>query len=106
MTVWLRRAGTAMALAGMLAGGLAASADAATRRAGKSADGYQWVTAHSDYSVNTISAPTRPSKWGREVRLPGGSWIDCAGDCRDTLREATIDFWFEQNNRGNELRIR
>ena len=100
MTFRLRHAGAAIALAATLAG-VAGVADAATKRSGKSADGYQWVTAVSAYSSNTISAPTRPSQWGREVRLPGGTWIDCAGDCRDKLRETTVDFWFEQNNRGN-----
>jgi hypothetical protein len=41
------------------------------------------------------------------VRLPGGTWIDCAGDCRDKLRAETIDFWYEQQDKhgGNE-RIR
>ena len=105
MTFRLRHAGAAVALACMLPGA-AGPADAATSRSGRSADGYQWVTAVSNYSANTISGPTRPSQWGREVRLPGGSWIDCAGDCRDKLRETTIDFWFEQNNRGNNPRIR
>ncbi|HXF54948.1 MAG TPA: hypothetical protein VNK52_12560 [Hyphomicrobiaceae bacterium] len=95
----------AVVVVGVLAGASDLT-EAAGRRSAKSADGYEWVTATSAYygAARSISAPTRPSKWGREVRLPGGSWIDCAGDCRDKLRESTIDFWEEQNNRGSEPR--
>jgi hypothetical protein len=101
MTLRLRHATVAIAVVGALAG-LAGIADAASKRSRTASDGYQWVTAVSAYhGPNTsISAPTRPSRWGREVRLPGGSWIDCAGDCREKLRETTIDFWIEQQNRG------
>jgi hypothetical protein len=28
-----------------------------------------------------------------EVRLPGGTWIDCAGDCRKAALESGPDFW-------------
>jgi hypothetical protein len=107
MTLRLRHAAVAVAFIGMLAA-LADISDAATKRSGKSADGYQWVTAYSAYTgPNTsITAPTRPSRWGREVRLPGGTWIDCAGDCREKLRETTIDFWIEQQNRGGDRKIR
>ena len=28
-----------------------------------------------------------------EVELPGGTWIDCAGDCARAAREAGPDFW-------------
>lgn len=31
-----------------------------------------------------------------EVRLPGGTWIDCRGDCRATLRREHLDFWEHQ----------
>ena len=34
-----------------------------------------------------------------QVELPGGTWIDCSGDCRDTLRKSTTDFWDEQRRR-------
>jgi hypothetical protein len=29
----------------------------------------------------------------KEVELPNGTWIDCAGDCRKAVREATDEFW-------------
>ena len=34
-----------------------------------------------------------------QVELPGGTWIDCSGDCRDAIRKATTDFWDEQRQR-------
>jgi hypothetical protein len=65
-------------------------------------DGYSTVTAKSRYGVQTISGLTRPSTFGREVRLPGGTWIDCAGDCRETLREETIDFFYKLQERSGD----
>jgi hypothetical protein len=99
MKLRLQHAAMAVALVGLLAG----PADAASKRSGISADGYQWVTAVSAFygEAKKISAPTRPGQWGREVRLPGGTWLDCAGDCRQTLADATIDFWDRQNERDN-----
>lgn len=43
-----------------------------------------------------VRGDVRPARFGPQVRLPGGTWIDCAGDCRDTLRKQTVDFWYEQ----------
>ena len=52
------------------------------------------MTAESRYSVATISAPVRQVGNHRyEVRLPGGSWVDCGRSCSDTLRRETVDFW-------------
>ena len=28
-----------------------------------------------------------------EVQLPGGTWIDCGGDCLAAYRQGTTDFW-------------
>ena len=59
------------------------------------------VTAESRYGSQTITAPVRNGAEGRgEVRLPGGTWIDCHISCRETLRRETIDFW--QNHGGTE----
>ncbi len=38
----------------------------------------------------------RQTTLGRQVQLPGGSWVDCAGDCRQKLRIKTVDFWYDQ----------
>ena len=37
--------------------------------------------------------PTRRGRVEREVRLPGGTWIGCKLDCRETLREESVDFF-------------
>ncbi|KAB2911500.1 MAG: hypothetical protein F9K29_22335 [Hyphomicrobiaceae bacterium] len=80
-------------LAGLTAAAVAAfaaSAEAGPR--GRHDDGY--VVAHSRYGGQSIAAPVRTGPKGRlEVRLPGGTWIECGRSCRDTLRRETIDFW-------------
>ena len=45
------------------------------------------------------TAPVRQTRLGPQMRLKGGTWIWCEGDCRDTLRRATIDFWDDQRDR-------
>ena len=35
-----------------------------------------------------------------EVRLPGGSWIDCGGDCRQAVRRSSTHVFEEQQSRG------
>ena len=53
-----------------------------------------YVTAESRYGGPSISAPVRAGPSGRpQVQLPGGTWIDCAYSCSDTLRRETVDFW-------------
>ena len=76
-------------VAAALLAGLAAGADAGPRR-----NGYGFVTAESRYGSQTITAPVRYGPQGRpEVQLPGGTWIECARSCSETLRRQTIDFW-------------
>jgi hypothetical protein len=58
-----------------------------------------FVTAESRYGAGTITAPVRISALGRrEVRLPGGTWIECRRSCANTLRQETIDFWHIRAN--------
>jgi hypothetical protein len=59
-------------------------------------DGAGVVTACSKFGKGCISGPTRPGRFGAEVRMPGGTWISCKGDCRDALREETVDFWAQR----------
>ena len=40
-----------------------------------------------------IVAAVRQGRQGPEVRLPGGTWVGCAGDCRESVLEKTLDFW-------------
>ena len=35
------------------------------------------VRACSSYGNGCYTAPVRQGKWGREMRLRGGTWIDC-----------------------------
>lgn len=51
------------------------------------------VTACSRYGNGCVTVPVRPGRFGPEMRLKGGTWIDCKGSCKDTLREDTVDFW-------------
>ncbi len=76
----------------------APAADASSKRKVEGpATGY--VTAESRYGPQTITAPVRVSAAGRrEVRLPGGTWIECRRSCSETLRQETIDFWHIRSN--------
>ena len=51
------------------------------------------VTACSRYGKGCVTAPVRRTRFGAEVRFPGGTWIGCSGDCREKLRDESIDFW-------------
>lgn len=51
------------------------------------------VTACSRYGKGCITAPVRRTRQGLEVRFPNGTWIGCAGDCREKLRDEHLDFW-------------
>ena len=77
---------------------IAPAADASGRRwPAEPKVGY--VTAESRYSSATITAPVRINAQGRrEVRLPGGTWIECRKTCSNTLRQETIDFWYIRSN--------
>ena len=72
------------AFAGTLAVLPAGPADA------RSADG---VSVCSRYGGRCVSAPVRTGRFDNEIRLPGGTWIECKRDCRNTLREETVDFF-------------
>jgi hypothetical protein len=55
---------------------------------------YVYITAESRYGTATVTAPVRNGPAGRlEVRLPGGTWLECGLSCRETLRRETVDFW-------------
>ena len=82
----------AAAMLALASGALIEAAHAQSRRAPGAR--YVYVTAESRYSTATITAPVREGPRGRlEVRLPGGTWLECARSCSDTLRRETVDFW-------------
>jgi hypothetical protein len=87
-------------LAGVGAAVLPAVAEARPR-----ADGV--IKVCSRYGKGCVTAPTRPGKFNdREVRLPGGTWIACKLDCRETLREESIDFFETLRERAPSQRRR
>jgi hypothetical protein len=78
--------------AACLAALTALPATAAERKLPLGVIGY--VTADSRYSGQSISSPVRRGPHGRpEVRLPGGTWLECGRSCAETLRRETVDFW-------------
>ena len=82
--------------AAALAGAVALPAAAADK--GPGVVGY--VTADSRYSGASVSGPVRKGPQGRfEVRLPGGTWLECGRSCADTLRRETVDFWRNHGGR-------
>ncbi len=84
--------GLALALVCSLAGTVlfaSTAAEAAGRRTSPYA-GY--VTAESRWGHGTASGPVRRGKWGWQVRLPGGTWVDCVrNNCSETLRLQSLD---------------
>jgi hypothetical protein len=71
---------------------------------GVNAGGPNEVVAESRFGHGTVSGPVRGARHGREVRLPGGTWIDCGRSCAETLRTETVDFW-ENKGAGPNGRI-
>jgi hypothetical protein len=70
---------------------------AQSRRGHLRANYVGYVTAESRYGTATVTAPVRYGPAGRlEVRLPGGTWIECRANCQDTLRRESVDFWKER----------
>jgi len=64
-----------------------------------------YVTAHSDYGNGSVRGAVRLGQYGRQVQLPGGTWVDCVKPglifrrnrpCTETLRMETVDFWESQ----------
>jgi hypothetical protein len=76
----------------ILAATFAATPTLAGSRAAFDGEGY--VTAESRFGTGTVSGPVRIGRFGREVRLPGGTWEPCRRSCSETLRVETIDYWY------------
>ena len=93
----LMRSLTLMAALAGAAAVEAAFADPGARKVSK-------VSVCSSYGNGCYSATVRRGRFGPEMRLKGGTWIDCRGDCRETLREETVDFWETQNDKALAIR--
>jgi hypothetical protein len=55
-----------------------------------------YITTCSSYGNGCTSARVRRGPQGDEYRLPGGTWAGCRTNCRDALREDSVDFWDTQ----------
>lgn len=93
-----RSLSAALVTAGLALAAVSVTADAQSPRGGyRGGPGETaWTTAHSRFGNGSISAPVRHGSRGLEVRLPGGTWIDCGRSCSNTLRTQTVDFWENQ----------
>ena len=63
------------------------------------------VTAKSRYTpAKTLTLRTRDVEGSgttfQEVELPGGTWIDCGGDCAETVRREVLDLWETKREEG------
>ena len=72
---------------------ISSAADAQSYRKG---DRPGYVTTCSNYGNGCTSARVRRGRNGEEFRLPGGTWIECRTNCRNALREDSVDFWETQ----------
>jgi hypothetical protein len=61
-----------------------------------------YVVAESRFGNGTVVGPVRPYRFGYQVRMPGGTWIDCRRSCSETLRVETIDFWENRKGAGRD----
>jgi hypothetical protein len=74
-----------------------AAASSASAGGPKSGPSSGHVVVASQFGHGTVSGPVRDGRHGLEVRLPGGTWLDCGRSCSETLRTESVDFW---ENRG------
>lgn len=56
-------------------------------------DGYRFVLVESHYSSRSVVVPVRAARLGKQVKLPGGSWVYCEITCEYTVRRMSLDFW-------------
>jgi len=95
----------AVAAAGLgLSCAVIASSEAEARSRGYDRDYAGYVVAESRWGHGTVSGPVRNGRRGGwQVRLPGGTWIDCVRDnCEETLRMEALDLFevMEQKDGG------
>ncbi len=67
--------------------------------------GYGQVTAKSRYTPGkSVTSRTRDVEGSgttfKEVELPGGTWIDCGGDCAEAVRRQQLDLWETKREEG------
>lgn len=90
MAIARRLALSALLLAGSVS---TATAESGRRSAGSYRGDTASVTAVSRFGNGEVTGAVRSARFGREVRLPGGTWEACRRSCSETLRVSTVDFW-------------
>ena len=86
-----------------LAAATALAMTATISEAGRYSRGHNegsYVVAQSQYGNGKVAGPVRRTRLGRQVQLPGGSWVDCSKSCAETLRIKTVDFWQSDEGAG------
>ena len=67
--------------------------DALGRRLRANYEPGEVITAHSHYGNGSVRSVVRPGRYGWQVRLPHGTWVDCRRSCEETLRVQTVDIF-------------
>jgi hypothetical protein len=73
-------------------------ADATGRRLRTNYEPGEAIVAHSHYGNGSVRGVVRPGRFGWQVRLPHGTWVDCRRSCEETLRVQTVDIFGDGNN--------
>ncbi len=91
---------TAGILASLITAVAVLPAQAGGRQSLETYDRAGYVVAESEYGNGIVRGPVRHTRLGRQVRLPGGSWVHCGRSCTETLRVKTVDFWHSEEGAG------
>ncbi len=54
-------------------------------------DGYEMITVQSQEDFRTVTVPVRAGRNGYEVRIPGGTWLECEYSCAYTVQNEYLD---------------
>lgn len=54
---------------------------------------YRFILVESHFGHGSVVAPVRMARLGKQVKLPGGSWVYCEITCEYTVRRMSLDFW-------------
>lgn len=69
------------------------TADAGFRKLRSNYEPGETIIAQSRFGNGSVTGVVRPARYGWQVRLPGGTWMDCRRSCEETLRVETVDLF-------------
>ena len=52
---------------------------------------YRHINVESNYGSRRVVVPVRHTRLGDQVKLPGGSWVDCEVTCEYTVRRLSVE---------------